>query len=189
MDSATKVCTKCGARKPTVSFAPRAGALDGRRGVCRACKTSGHQEWRDTNREHVRAKGRETMRKLYAANPAKFIERSRSVYAADPEKHQGISSRWKDENRAHVNAYSRQYRVEHLLVVSARLAEWRAANPDASRRYARTGRNRLSDSYVAKALVARRADVPHELIDLKREQLTIYRISKQIKSQLKEAAK
>lgn len=47
----------------------------------------------------------------------------------------------------------------------------------------------MSDAYIANQVGLQLNLCPPDLIDLKREQLTIYRLSKQLKSQLKEASK
>ena len=41
----TKVCTKCGERKPIDGFSMRAAASDGRNSHCRQCTHADHQKW------------------------------------------------------------------------------------------------------------------------------------------------
>ena len=56
-----KTCSMCGETKPLDAYKPERG---GRRANCRACDTVRHREWRERNREHVRAYDRQTHRKV-----------------------------------------------------------------------------------------------------------------------------
>lgn len=87
----SKTCTKCGDTKPVEDFPLAKSGIHGRRGDCRVCRRAYcrkwyqhlsedhlesryrrarstakdyHAEWRERNKEHVRAHGREKMRKI-----------------------------------------------------------------------------------------------------------------------------
>ena len=93
-------------------------------------KRAKHKAWRDLNREHVRVTGRETMKRLYNAEPQKFRDRSAQFYAANTEKCQATSNEWKKENRDRVNQYAKDYRQENLPHVKEALKRWREKNRD-----------------------------------------------------------
>lgn len=54
----TKVCTKCGKRKPLEEFRSRPEVRDGRTARCKECLNAGTDAWRAANRERNRLTGR-----------------------------------------------------------------------------------------------------------------------------------
>ena len=94
----TKVCSKCGKRRLRSQFYARKASADGLAYVCKICddartksvpaekKRAKHKAWRDANRDHVREKARDVMRRLYAADPEKFKQRAKDYRALNLEK-------------------------------------------------------------------------------------------------------
>lgn len=192
MDGATKVCSKCGERKALAAFTPRKDSKDGRCGACRECRRVGHEAWRDANRDHVRESARRTAKALYARDPERFRSLARAWTAKNPDASAAKSRAWRDRNPDRVSEIGRMYRAARPDVVAARLAEWRAKNPDAGRRQREKERGALADAYVRRVLVEsgfQRDQITPGIMQLKRERIAIQRLSKQLKSQLKEESK
>ena len=144
-----------------------------------------HKRWRDANRDYVREKGRETMRRLYRLDPEKFRAASREWYAANTEKARSSQARWCAENTDRIAEYGRAYRAANAEKVAADLAAYRA-RPDvkaALREHKRKDIAELGDNYVKRVIFPDGIpeDIPPELIALKREQLAIKRMARELK--------
>lgn len=189
----TKKCSKCGEVKALEEFHKRTEAMDGRRGVCKVCDhqrlLEGSRKYAASHQEERRAsfkawywRNREAQlerTKRYAEQNADAMKAKRiAEYAASPELYRARSSVWAKANREKKNAYERDYVTRSPKV--------RAERDAAAMRAYHKGREGLSDSYVKQTLVAMglastRADVPPELIALKREQLAIKRMARELK--------
>lgn len=144
-----------------------------------------HKRWRDANRDYVRETGRETMRRLYRLDPEKFRAARREWYAANTEKARSSHARWCAENTDRIAEYGREYRAANAEKVAAFLAAYRA-RPDvkaANRERKRKDVSELGDNYVKRVIFPDGIpqDIPPELIALKREQLAIKRMARELK--------
>lgn len=148
-------------------------------------RRSKHQKWRDANREYVRQTGRETMRKLYRLNPEKFRAARREWYANNPEKARASHAKWYAENPDRVAEYGREYRSANADRVAAFLAAYKARPEVKAALKARKQRDvaELGNNYVKRVIFPDGIpkNVPPELIALKREQLTIKRMARELK--------
>jgi hypothetical protein len=189
----TKKCSKCGEVKGLVEFHKRAEAKDGRRGVCKACDHSrllaASRKYAENNKEkkaasfkawYWRNRDAQIARvKAYAdENAAELKQKRLATYQAEPEKFRKRASEYAKANRKKVNARHQKY-------VASR-PELRAKQDAASMKACRKGCDNLSDSYVKSVFVAMgiakcRNEVPPELIALKREQLAIKRMARELK--------
>ena len=106
-------------------------------------KQEKHKAWRDSNQEHVRQKGRETMRRLYLADPEKFRAASRDFYVANTEKCLATSNDWKEKNREHTRHYAREYAIKNLGRSRESNRIWRGNNKEEIREYVKKYRRTL----------------------------------------------
>ena len=91
---------------------------------------------------------------------------------------------WAEANPDKVRAKTKAWREANPEKVRARVKAWAEANPDKVRAKNKAGRDELRDSYVKHKLGVSTA--PSELIELKREQLKMHRLTKQFNQLLKE---
>ena len=193
MSEETKKCSKCGEVKPLYEFAFRGAAKVVRCGVCRECKRYAHKHWRDKNREHVREKGKETMRKLYAKNPDKFRARSKSFYQNNKDVCQAKHREWIERNHALVLRYAKLYRIENIDSVKRCIEKWRAKSRGKIVAYKAATRDALKDSYVKRVLFNNCSysgiDIPEEIVQEKRMQLIVFRLAKEFKRTVNEVFK
>lgn len=151
-------------------------------------KRAKNKAWRERNREHLRAKERERARLSYAKNPEKHRAASRKFYRENGDKCRESHRRWLAANRQHTLDYSKKYRLDNIESVKAAGKRWKSENREATRRRKASERNDLRDSYVKRVLMENRPtsrlEIPQDLIDLKREQLSLLRLSRQLKQEL-----
>ena len=122
--------------------------------------------WRKENPEKATAKSR----KNYLANADHIKEKSREWKRLNADRHLASVKKWQQDNKDKVNAYNKASD---------------ARNPERILRKRRHHTDTLTDSYVSGAVGIKVKDCPPELIELKREQLTIKRLSRQIKQTTK----
>jgi transposase-like protein len=115
MSESTKVCTKCGSRKPLESFGLDRRKSDGHRPQCKACAN-------------------ECARRRYAANPGRARERARLWYAANPERARKSGRAWREKNAEYVRAAGREYAERHQEYRRAKSAlDWAVRSGSLSR--------------------------------------------------------
>lgn len=102
-----------------------------------------------------------------------------------------------DERIQRRRARQREYERKHRDEAKRRLLEWRAKQgreklAEDARRRASERAKKLTDGYLRTllhyALEVSRADVGQELLELKREQIEIYRMSRQLKKAANESS-
>lgn len=110
------------------------------------------------------------------------------------------SRRWKEDNQEKHKLYSKKYRIANKEKLNKRSKDWYRANaekeradrikryrenPEKVRTNSRKAVNDITDSYVCSKMLLRVADVPQEVIELKRQHLILKReIKKWKQSQL-----
>ena len=176
----TKVCSKCGVEKEVGGFSPLKNAKDGFRWNCRECERAKNKAWREANQEKVRAKNKAWRE----ANREKARAKSKAWREANPEEHRAKNKAWREANPEKARAKSKAWAEANPEKVRARVKAWAEANPDKVRAKNKAGRDELRDSYVKHKLGVSTA--PSELIELKREQLKMHRLTKQFNQLLKE---
>ena len=147
-----KKCRKCGEVKGLGEFGRHIARKDGLDTRCKQCNRDAVNAYRAANIESARAADRER------------------VAAMTPEQKRDRGKLWADANREHVRAYSRD---------GAR----RRYKEDPSKYLNKTRQRtiQLTDSYVSAAIGCRVSEVPPALIALKREQLAIKRMARELK--------
>lgn len=146
-------------------------------------KRAKHKRWRDANAEHVRAYGREEMKKLYARDPEKFRQRSQEWRKANIEKAMAASRNWRCENEERIRSWRTSYLERNAERVRASTVQWRAKNKDMLREQKSRECRELHDAYIKKVIdpdgVIRKLGIPQPLIEAKRVQLQIKRFLKE----------
>ena len=107
---------------------------------------------------------------------------------ANKEKAAAHRKAWREANKETLAASHKAWATANKERVSSNLKAWRAANKEKTAGYSRAAQARymgeLHDLYV-KRLLKVKSPTP-ELIELKREQLKMYRLTKQLQQLLKE---
>ena len=153
------VCSKCGVAKPEGDFSL------GRR-ACKACEKARSAKWNAENPEKVKA----SRAKWHAENREKVKARKAKYRAENAEKEKAYRAKHRVENAEKAKAYVAKYRVENAEKVKAYVAKQTAE---------------LSPSYVANLLRIPVAEIPPELLDLKREQLQLYRLTNKLRKEIR----
>lgn len=129
---------------------------------CRPCNSERSRVWRAKNPEANRA----AKKARYETNKARILEQQRQYYERNKQRILEAQRKTPEENRAHVKA-------------------WVKANPDKRRAQMRRRVENLQPHYVreliAKKTSLRTGDIPLELVALKREQLAIKRMARELK--------
>lgn len=154
-----KVCTRCIVQKRASEFGTNVRARDGLNTRCKDCI-------------------REVSRRRYYENADASRAASRAAYERDKEAHYRRTSAYKKARRERFREIDKA---------------WREANPDKVKAFeSRKSRKKiddLADRYVKDKL--RKLGVPTpspELIEMKREQLMLYRLTKQLFETIKEVS-
>lgn len=98
-------------------------------------------------------------------------------------------AKWRELNRDKKAINNKKWVAANPDKVHEQRRRWREQNPDATVRSSLKAREQLARSYVARRLGLAIADAPPEMIDLKREQLQIHRLTKELNEALTEATK
>ena len=187
----TKVCSKCGKRRERSKFYKRQASVDGLAYVCKLCddartkavpierRRAKHKAWRDANRDHVREKGREAMRRLYANDPQKFRDRSKDYAKRNPEK---IKERNAARDPEDLRRRAKSYRTRNPEKVRDRMKRYRSMDSvkEKAKEIKAKDREALSDTYVKRVLFPGGIpeSVPKSLIEAKRLQIQLTRYLK-----------
>lgn len=197
-----KTCGKCGENKPESEFSKHKHHTDGLRSMCKSCASAVTKTWRKENPEKARAANKA----WYEANLEKVRAASKAWYAANPERAKATIKAWEKANPEKVRAAQKARYAANPEKARAASRAWYAANPDkanaatkawfaanpekANAAYRRLGRkytNELHPVYIAQILKIKVKDLTPHLLALKQEQLTIHRLSKQLKKALHES--
>lgn len=120
-------------------------------------------------------------------------ERARRVRAAwcakNREKVKASNAKYYAENPDKVKAINAEYRAKNRPKVSARKAEYRSKNLEKVKASNAKHSLGLSQSYVAGTLGMRVGELTPLLLELKRQQLTLRRMARQLKKASNESSK
>lgn len=163
----TKACTKCGEVKPLFEFHKKKASYLGVTPHCKLCDYKRKRIYRAANLEKARA----SYRRYYSANREKVRALNNAAVKryikANPEKFRECVARYKKANPTQVRESTARYKSRATVA--------------------------LEDSYVYKALTRGvkipREQITEQLIKLKREQLTVYRLARQLKEATHESSK
>lgn len=150
--TASKRCTKCGEAKPLADFHKQKLGRYGVASTSKSCVRSRSKQYYEQNTKAIS----DRRKKWRQDNKDAFLTRQRKYYAANRDKCLAYHNKHASLNYQKVRETSR-------------LAQARAVN-------------NLSDGYVKQLLErARVADVPPEILALKREQVRLRRIANKLK--------
>ena len=107
-------------------------------------------------------------------NLEKFRAREAKMRAENPEKFRVRQSKWRAENPEKQKA---------------RDAKWRAENPEKVLSTAAKSRQNLTPSYIANVMHISVNACPPELLELKRHQLEMHRLTKQLTKEIQNGTK
>ena len=93
---------------------------------------------------------------------------------------------YRQANKEAIAAREKAYRQANKEAIAAREKAWKQANKEAIAARDKDRVNKLVDRYVAAALCMSAKDCPPDLIELKREQIRISRLTKQLTKLIKE---
>lgn len=170
----TKICTKCGIEKPLSEFSTHKKTKDGLRISCKKCSYIRHKKYRLKNKEKIREYHKEYNKKYYLKNKEKIKEREKKYCLKNKEK---IKEKNKERYLKNIEAYkesrskNKEKRKEYLL-----------KNKDKFTKVNKKYRDSLCDAYIAGLLHIPVKECPTELIELKRAQIKLIRITKEVQT-------
>jgi hypothetical protein len=104
--------------------------------------------------------------------------------AAWREKDRAYTKAWREANKEKVQAHKKAYREAHKEKDRAIVKAWREANKEkvqaSKKAWGEAQSKNLTDTYVLNALRIPTADCHKQMISLKREQLEIYRATREL---------
>lgn len=128
-----KVCSKCGETKPIFKFSVEKRNLNGRTGICKACKILEYQKYYYQNRERILAKCKEYRN---------TDEGCRSIYSKKyredhKEQLKKLAEKWYKKNRKAIKKRNLKYYRENREACNIRRELWREKNKERIREYNR----------------------------------------------------
>lgn len=187
-----KACSVCGAQKAAAEYHKDSGAKDGHTSRCKACVRGASRLWREQNADHRKAQ----KKAHYEANMAVILDAQKAYYQANATKLNMTAAAWARANADKVKTYKRQWSEAHAAELKARhrqeydanAAEWKARNRawrEAHQEQVAAYRRRLVDdvapSYAASMLGMPAAKVTPELLQMKRDEIALRRLSRLLK--------
>ena len=167
-----KRCTKCGEEKDEGEFSKDKSKKGGFRSWCRRCESMDAKARNEKNKKHIA----EYHREYYAQNREKRRAYHREYYAQNREKLRAASDRWRAENPEKRALARRSWKKSNRESCNLTSKSWRGKN-----------RERVTLQYVKAALKKELGFAPpQELVELKTEQLKMYRATASLTKQLKE---
>jgi ABC-type nitrate/sulfonate/bicarbonate transport system substrate-binding protein len=125
-----------------------------------------------------------------AANPEKARAADKARYDANPEKIASATKAWRAANPEKSMAYGKSRRAANPEKTAAYAKAWAAANPEKVRAKWKAWNDAncvaLSRSYVANRIGLPVAILSSDMYEIKREQLQISRLLRELNKELKE---
>jgi hypothetical protein len=115
------------------------------------------------------------------ANPQKYREREAATYQRHAEKKKAAVRDWRTKNPEKVAEQTRQWQKANPDKCREADMRYATSNPEKVREKARRIRASMTDAYIAGQLQLSVKRAPPELIALKREQLAIKRMARELK--------
>jgi hypothetical protein len=164
MSEPVKRCTKCGDTKSLEHFNKEKLGKYGVGSRCKPCIRAINSMYRERNRDKRR-------------------EYNKCYYENNREKEMTRNALYRDKNKEKIRLGYRVYRESNLEKCREIVRRWKANNLEKTREYAREygrrSREYMSDAYLIRKIMQnttlKSADIPKELIELKRVQLQITR--------------
>jgi hypothetical protein len=111
----TRQCTNCGEVKLLDDFGKAPGCAQGRRRVCKGCRSISQNVWRAANPARTRA----TRKAWVTANRDKRQKTNEAWRAANRSKVRSRNNAWKSEHRGECASYCAARRAKKLLATPA----------------------------------------------------------------------
>jgi len=127
----------------------------------------------------------ERQKRFSAKNPER-VKEIKSKYRSSEkykEAQRIYMAQWKEKNKTSVLEYASNYAKSHPKngkLEKERLKVWRKNHPNTWKKYVAE----ISDGYIATCLGMRISQIPKELLDAKREQLILHRLTKELKQEI-----
>lgn len=115
-------------------------------------------------------------------------QQSNDIRKNNREKYLLSERKYREMNIDKVRAQSAAWYLKNKEREAAKKKEWAKNNKEKRREQDRAAAERMNSRYTAKALRMRAAEITPELIALKREQLTIHRLARQLKEKANESS-
>ena len=128
-------------------------------------------------------------RKWHKENPEKSKATSRKWKEGNQEKVKVAVRKWREENQEKARAASRKWYEENPEKAKAKARKQYEENPEKVNAIARKNIETLSDRYVSKRIGAPIKDLSPEIIELKREQLLMFRLNKELNATIQQLTK
>ncbi len=133
--------------------------------------------WREANSEKKKAYDKAWRE----ANP----EKRKAWCEANPEKRKAYDKAWCEANSEKRKACYKTWCEANSEKKKAYDKAWREANSEKKKAYHKAWRESLSPGYVSKLLGMEANEVPLDLLELKREQILIIRLNRELKKEMK----
>ena len=190
---ATKACTKCGEVKLLVWFHKRKDSFLGVKSECKVCACARDKKYREAHPEKVRAAARASSERYRKANKTKVSEYMNRYSSANKEKVSERKKIHRNVNRERDSRAQAARRASNKEKVSEYMRRYRSANKEKLLDASRSARSALTDTYISNFLVfatgVPRAHITDQLINLKRDQLTMRRLARQLRKASNESSK
>lgn len=137
----TKICTKCGERKPIDSFYKKEKCRFGVMSSCKVCVYKQVRKWREDNPEKMLEinrnwnknnceKIKKKSRKWYKNNSEKACEKSRKYRKENSDKVNAANRKWVKENPGKKQESDREYYENNTEKVNKTNKKWQENNPE-----------------------------------------------------------
>lgn len=174
----SKTCNICRVEKPITDFHKSKNQKFGVKSFCKKCACAKTKEWKLNNPDKVLINRKKPTEVL------KNRERAKRWAKNNPEKYKENQDRYRIENAKELKAlksiYQKETRKERLVSHK----KWRDKNNshvrDYNKRQLAKSRENLDDWYIRSMLsqnsTLKSSDIPHELVEAKKEQIKIKRL-------------
>lgn len=191
----TKRCSKCGEVKALDEFCKDKNRKDGYFVYCRQCVSDKRKKYTQEHADELRVK-----RAAYRQANLERIRANERLRVIDKQKTKERQEKYRARHKDVIAEKHRRYREANLAKVRetqrlstakafasnpekfrAACRAWHKNNPENAAKRSRKKVDGLSDGYVASAMRVKVSDATTELLALKREQLAIKRMTRELK--------
>lgn len=169
---ATQVCTGCKLELDANLFSPRSAKSEKLRLRCKQCRNE---------EESVRYEKNKQLGKARKSDPEKKRINSKASYERNKEKIKARTKLYREANKERASAWTREWNERNAEKKSEHRARYRAKHQEEIREASKLMVINLDDTYVARRLGGTPSTIPADLIDLKRINLQILRLLKEMK--------
>jgi hypothetical protein len=159
-----KTCTKCGEVKAIELFQKRKAGKDGFHTQCKKCVSIRYKAYREANKEALKT----------------YIKAYRE---ANKEALKTCNKAYREANKEAIKTYDKVRREENTEKANISGKLWRKAHPERCRKYGKIKVIKLTDAYIRLRLGMTKEQATPELIELKRTQLQLIRLTREFKNE------